>query len=251
LAVAVPWACLARIRALDTSACGAESWVKQKRPRVERSEHSRAWIPKGCDVAGSLGGRALTGPGGITRSDAPLTEQRRQLRQDLGQVGEGAHDRRPGERAREVAVLAMRRTARGEVAPSIDAGRNGLRPASQGHGDDQRQGQVGLGIALRQPGQPVARQPHHLGAKRRRTRGHGLAIGPGLRRDGRQHALRHRETGGTGLAVSKGIAHPAVGHMLGEQVEQALQPAPFPARAIAQIQGAGLAPLCLLNVRAP
>ena len=146
-------------------------------------------------VARRLEGRALVCARLLARGDPALAHVGLQAREDLGQVGEEPRDGRPLERAREVAVLAVRRAPRGEVEAPVGRGRDGLGPhrRGRGHGDGQRGlgAAVGVGLVLApEPGDPVARELHDLGAHGRGALGHAGRHRPLARGPGEEHAAR-------------------------------------------------------------
>ncbi len=131
-------------------------------------------------VAGAFVGRALLRPRPALRGHAALAEPGRELPEDLVDIRVGAGDRRACERARKVAVLAMRRAALGQVEAPIGRGRDRLEAALRRARDRDRERRLGARVGLarvavaegREADEPIARQLHDLGAQGGRALGH-------------------------------------------------------------------------------
>ena len=79
--------------------------------------------------------------------------------EDLVEVGVDPGDRRPGQRAGEVAVLAVRRAALGEVDAPVGARRDRLQLALRRRADDDGQRRLGPRVGRALVGAPQARDP--------------------------------------------------------------------------------------------
>ena len=90
-------------------------------------------------VAGELERRALVTAGGGPAGDRALAGELGDRREHLVEVGEDAGHRRSGQRAGEVAVLAVGRAAAGQVDAPVRARRDGLRLAGARRRDDEGQ----------------------------------------------------------------------------------------------------------------
>ena len=112
---------------------------------------------EGVGVAGGLEGGALVGAGAGAGGDFALAEVGMERAEDLGEVGVGAGDGGPGERAGEVAVLAVGGAALGEVELPVGGGRDGLEFALAGRVRRRRRGWFWRGRRiLRSSRMPVA-----------------------------------------------------------------------------------------------
>src|SRR4051794_41331259 len=92
---------------------------------------------EGVRVAGRLEGRALVAAPGRATGDRTGAHVRVEAGEDLVEIGVDAGDRRTGEGPGEVAVLAVRRAALGEVETPVGRRRDRLEPAGgRGGGRD-------------------------------------------------------------------------------------------------------------------
>ncbi len=168
-------------------------------------------------VAGRLEGRPLGGALGRGGCDAAAPDIVGQSAEDLVDIGIDARDRRPRERAGEVAILAMRRAAFGEVEAPIGRGRDRLEPSLGGRSHDHGQGrfrQTVIGraaLAGREADEPVVGELDDLGPERRgsvamaRPRSQSRAERVTSTRFGRQS----RAAVGLGSAVDRGRSTPS------------------------------------------
>ena len=110
-------------------------------------------------VAGGLERRALVPAGVGAGGDVPAAHVGVEPGQDLVEVGVDPRHGRPGQRAGEVAVLAVRRAALGEVDAPVGAGRDRLQLALRRRADDDREGRLGAGVGGALVGAPQAGDP--------------------------------------------------------------------------------------------
>ena len=89
----------------------------------------------------------------------PAAHVRVEPGQDLVEVGVDPRDGRPGQRPGEIAVLAVRRAALGEVDTPVGAGRDRLQLALRRRADDDREGRLGAGVGGALVGAAQARDP--------------------------------------------------------------------------------------------
>ena len=110
-------------------------------------------------IAGRLEGGALVAPGDGREVTPPWPTYPGRFAQDVGEVGIRAGDRRAGQRAREIAVLAVGRAALGEVDPPVGGGRNGLQCEFRRWRDDDGQRRFRSGVP-----RPGVRRPRGAAA---------------------------------------------------------------------------------------
>ncbi len=103
---------------------------------------------EGVGVAGGFEGGSFVGAVGERDVTLALADVGAQVFEDLGQVGVGAGDGWSGERAGEVAVLAVRRAALRQVELPVGRGRYGLQLTLTRGRDDDGEGGLGVGVAL-------------------------------------------------------------------------------------------------------
>jgi hypothetical protein len=135
---------------------------------------------------------ALIGSG----RDATLPDVPVEAAEDVVEVGVRPGDRRPAQRPGEVAVLAVRGAALGQIDPPVGAGRDRLQRQLRRWGHHDRQRPLGLGVGLARVaangGEPIRRQQLDVvDAGSLTALDDGAAVLALVRRSGDQHSLGH------------------------------------------------------------